>query len=291
MSRRRAVRGFTRGKIAHRRGGSLKILEPPMSRVEPRIFVEMKEPKRLHPSEGQRRMVSFDPAAYGAWFESALGRRVWADEERVILDLLGEIGGSRVLDAGCGDGRLAAKLASGGARVVAVDVGLDMLRAARKRHGADYANLSLVQADIERLPLASEMVDLVVTVTTLCFVANPKAVARELARVLRPGGYLVVGELGRWSLWAVRRRLRALVGGGPWAAARFWTRATLFGLLRDAGLAPLAARGAIFYPRSALLARTLGPLDRTLGKGTTIGAAFVAVAAEKPRTSPPPEHA
>jgi len=44
--------------------------------------------------------------------------------------------------------------------------------------------------------LASESVDVVVAVTTLCFVADAAAAARELGRVLRLGGRLVIGELG-----------------------------------------------------------------------------------------------
>jgi hypothetical protein len=62
-------------------------------------------------------------------------------------------------------------------------------------------------------------------------------------------------------------------------------------LLREAGLTPLAARGAVFYPRSTWLARVLGSLDQKLGKKTTFGAAFVAVTGEKPRDSRPMESA
>jgi broad specificity phosphatase PhoE/protein-L-isoaspartate O-methyltransferase len=246
--------------------------------------------RRRRPSVS-RQAAAFDAAAYGAWFESRLGRRVWADEARLILDLLGEIRGSRVLDAGCGDGRLAAMLAAAGARLVGVDLDRGMLGAARGREADSHARFNLVQADIARLPLPNEAVDVVVAVTTLCFVADPIAAVREFGRVLRPGGRLVIGELGRWSTWAVRRRLRAWAGDRLWASARFWTRAALMQLLREAGLTPLAARGAVFYPRSTWLARVLGSLDQKLGKKTTFGAAFVAVSGEKPRDSRPMESA
>jgi ubiquinone/menaquinone biosynthesis C-methylase UbiE len=162
-----------------------------------------------------------------------------------------------------------------------VDLNRAMLGAARARESESRARFNLIQADIARLPLASEAVDIVVAVTTLCFVADPIAALREFARVLRPGGRLVVGELGRWSTWAAGRRFRAWLGDSVWASARFWTRATLFRLLRRGGLAPVAARGAVFYPRNAWLAAVLSPLDRTLGRTTTIGAAFIAVAGEK----------
>jgi len=119
-----------------------------------------------------------DAVAYGAWFDTALGRRVWADETRVVLDLLGGVAGRRVLDAGCGDGRLGAALACAGARVVGVDLDSGMLRMARARRTGGMTRLDLLQADIERLPLAAEAVDLVVAVTTLCFVGDPRAATR-----------------------------------------------------------------------------------------------------------------
>jgi len=227
---------------------------------------------------------TLDPGAYAAWFDTALGQRVWADEMAVLLDLVGDVAGRRVVDAGCGDGRLAAVLAGGGARVVGVDLDPDMLRAAQSRRAAGDGRLHLIRADIERLPLASESADVVVAVTTLCRVADPVAAVRKLGCVLRPGGRLVLGELGRWSVWAAGRRLRALLHGGPWASARFWTKPALIRLLQDAGFSPAATRGAVFYPRSEWLACLFEPLDRTLGTHTTIGAAFIAVLGEKPRS-------
>ena len=46
----------------------------------------------------------------------------------------------------------------------------------------------------------------------------------ELARVLEPGGSLVVGELGRWSPWNVRCRISGLAGHPVWRESRFWSR-------------------------------------------------------------------
>lgn len=226
--------------------------------------------------------VRFDPTGYGAWFDTALGRRVWTDELRAVAALLGPLSGRRVLDAGCGDGRLAVVLAGEGARVVGADIDVSMLRAARARGKEAKVELSLVAADVARVPLASESFDTIVAVTTLCFVPDPRAAARELARLLRPGGRLVIGELGRWSSWALSRRLRALLRPGPWRAARFWTRSALIRLVREVDLVPGDVRGAVFYPRNETLGRILSPLDPLLGPLMTVGAAFVAVRGDKP---------
>jgi SAM-dependent methyltransferase len=206
-----------------------------------------------------------DPARYAAWFETPLGRRVWADEERVLRELLGPVAGRTVLDAGCG------------ASVVAADRDPGMLREARARSPSATGQPHLVRADLEHLPFADDGFDLAVAVTTLCLVRDPRAVVAEVARVVRPQGRVLVGELGRWSLWALRRRVR----GGRWLAARFWTRHGLVRLLEAAALVPTEVRGAVYYSGSAWLGRVLAPLSRWLERRTSIGAAFLAVAAVK----------
>lgn len=99
---------------------------------------------------------------------------------------------------------------------------------------------------------------------------------RELARVLRR---LVLGELGRWSLWAAIRRLRGWLGSTTWKVARFRTAADLRALAEESGLSVTAVRGAVFYPPVGIFARVLAPLDPWLGRLTTFGAAFIVLRA------------
>ncbi len=117
--------------------------------------------------------------------------------------------------------------------------------------------------------------------TVLCFVPDAKAAVREMARALRPGGRLVLGELGRWSLWASTRRVRGWLGSPTWKAARFRDAGELRKLAEAAGLTVTATRGAIFYPPAGWLARVMAPVDPWLGRRTTIGAAFIAFAATR----------
>ncbi|MBI4539595.1 MAG: class I SAM-dependent methyltransferase [Gemmatimonadetes bacterium] len=232
--------------------------------------------------------IAFDPAAYGAWFDSPLGRRVWVDEERALFGVLQPKAGWHVLDAGCGDGRLLLSLARHGVRAVGVDASAAMLRAARDRACAAGLPVQLARADVRALPFADESFDAVAAVTVLCFVADSLAALREVARTVRRGGRVAIGELGRWSSWAARRRSQGRRHGGPWSVARFWSARGLRRLLRAAGLVSRRVRGAVFYPRSAAAARAFAPLDAGLGAITTVGAAFIALAADKPAADAAP---
>lgn len=223
----------------------------------------------------------FDPAAYADWFRTELGQRVWRDERRALHLALGHVGGLVVLDVGAGDGRLARELADRGARVVALDRSAAMLTAAAGERGGAGSDLSRVQADAARLPFADGSFDRVIAVTVLCFSARPGEIVREMARVTRPDGRVVLGELGRWSVWALVCRVRGWFAGGLWVSARFRTGSELRSILGAAGLRPGDVRGAVYYPRSGVAARMLGWLDAWLGARTTVGAAFVAAAGVK----------
>lgn len=156
-----------------------------------------------------------------------------------------------------------------------------MLAAARARARDAGVGARFIEGRIERLPFPDASFDLVAAVTVLCFVANGAAAVREMARVLRPGGRLVLGELGRWNLWAAIRRLRGWSGSPIWKAARFRTAGTLRALAEQAGLRTTTIRGAVFYPPIGLCARLVASLDGWLGRITTTDAAFIALAAIK----------
>jgi SAM-dependent methyltransferase len=221
------------------------------------------------------------PDAYADWRRSPLGRITDALEEHLLLDRIGPACGLRVLDVGCGDGVLATRLAQGGARVTGLDASADMIAAARSRANAAGVEVDLVEADADDLPFPDGHFDSVVSVATLCFVDDPRQAIREMVRVLQPGSRLILGELGRWNLWAAQRRVKGWLGADLWRAAHFRSRADLFALAADAGLEGATVTGAVFYPPLGLAAKAMAPMDPWIGRRTSVGAAFLVLSAAK----------
>ncbi len=125
---------------------------------------------------------SWDPEGYqnNAGFVSTLGEP--------LIDLLQPAVGERVLDLGCGDGTLSAKLVATGVEVIGVDSSPPQVAAARAR------GLEALVEDARRLGFNCEF-DAVFSNAALHWVRDPAAVADGVFAALKPGGRFV-GELG-----------------------------------------------------------------------------------------------
>ncbi len=121
----------------------------------------------------------------------------------------------RVLDVACGPGTLAHAMAPLTAQVVAVDLCLPMLQAARKAQSDSSPTLLLTQGDVEELPYRSQTFDLVTCTYSFANFPGPLRVVKELARVTRRGGQIAVIDLVAPENSAQRKyltRLEALRG-------------------------------------------------------------------------------
>lgn len=152
-----------------------------------------------------------------------------------LADLVGDVAGIRVLDAGCGSGPIYADLRAGGAIVTGIDSSAGMLEQAKLRLGTDA---DLAVADLgEPLPFDDNTFDLVVASQTLHYMEDWGPTLDEFRRVLKPGERLIISEEhpsatflgdrlsgGNSEYFGVRARTEEWNMGGQSAELVFWDR-------------------------------------------------------------------
>ncbi len=116
--------------------------------------------------------------------------------EALVKSIGGVTKGARVLDLGCGDGTTALPAAQLGADVLGVDIARNLVEAGNRRAKEQgLKNLSFQQGDACDLrDLESDSFDLAVSIFGAMFAPKPMDVAKEMVRVTRPGGRIVMGN-------------------------------------------------------------------------------------------------
>ncbi len=155
--------------------------------------------------------------------------------------------GDRVIDLGCGTGRHVLELSKRPGIIHGADISRHDLRVARyllevmRGRNEVRAKVHWLQMAGERLPFADAAFDRVICTETLEHVDDDSVLARELVRVLKPGGILAVSVPDEYSeklFWKLSKEYRTTVGGH----VRIYERKRIVALLREAGLRPYAVR-------------------------------------------------
>jgi SAM-dependent methyltransferase len=154
------------------------------------------------------------------------------DLQARVIDLAAPAAGETVVDVGCGNGMYLAELAGRGlvGGMLGVDMSPGMLTAARERLGtvagpvqlrgsgakAATGSVALLAADATALPIRDGVADLALAMHMLYHVPEPEHAVRELRRVTRPGGRVVIGLNGLGHLRELREIVAAARGDGRW---------------------------------------------------------------------------
>jgi len=194
-----------------------------------------------------------------------LERRLQVVFEQLLADV--NLKGSRLLDAGCGTGFFSVQAARLGANVISLDVGKNLLKETRRKGIA-----AVVAADAARMPIRDRSFDVVVSSECIEHTLSPPDTMRELIRVLRPGGWLVVtcpNAVWRWSCTIANalhlRPYQGIENWPGWNELRLWAE--------EGGLDVRHQIGLHLFP---FVLQSSHPILRRLDRlGGRVGSVFV----------------
>jgi 2-polyprenyl-6-hydroxyphenyl methylase/3-demethylubiquinone-9 3-methyltransferase len=204
------------------------------------------------------RALAYD--ALGERFDAVMNRYDLERRIALVLDHVPRDAGRATLEVGCGLGYLSVRLRERGLEPVSVDIAGSLLRSGRSRGRLAEP----VQADALALPFPDRRFDLVVSSDCVEHTPAPRGAVREMARVLRPGGRLVLTCPNAVWHWSVR--LADRIGIRPYEGFENWPGfSELRCWIEEAGLRTLEHSGFHALPFQLPAAqRWLPALDRWL---------------------------
>lgn len=148
-------------------------------------------------------MADFDVKSkeYDAWYDTPLGAFVDARECECAFYLLPHDLGENLLDAGCGTGRFSLKMALHGHSVTGIDLSEPMLDIARQKAAKTSKKLTFKKMDLCNLEFEDESFDSVVSMALFEFIHDDEKALSECFRVIKPGGYVMIGTITKDSAW------------------------------------------------------------------------------------------
>lgn len=201
---------------------------------------------------------------YDKYYETTQGIAADNIEKQIITALIKNIPAGPLLELGCGTGHWTRFCSQQGFRVTATDISEEMLKIAR---GKNIKNATFQKADAAKLPFPDQSFSLIVSITMLEFVDDVEAVLNEIGRLLKSGGWLVLGCLNAESELGKNKN-----NDEVFRDARFFSPEKIRQMLLKFG-EPKANSGVYYFPTFELLDGT--------DKQNTVQPAFIGAIVQK----------
>jgi ubiquinone/menaquinone biosynthesis C-methylase UbiE len=121
-------------------------------------------------------------------------------EEKPLMRTIGNVKGKKVLDVACGTGRITLKLLRKGARVCGIDITPAMLKKAQEKTIKYGRRCDLKKASVYQIPYVKNEFDIVICSLAISHIKNLDRGVGEMARVLKPGGKLILSDLHPYAI-------------------------------------------------------------------------------------------
>ncbi len=214
--------------------------------------------------EGTTDIFSTEAERYDAWFDSPEGRVLFENEVAVIR-LLWHDEFRPALEVGVGTGRFA--------QTLGIEFGIDPAAGALRL--AEARGIKVKQARGEALPFPDAAFGCVFMIATLCFASDPRGLLREAARVLRPEGLLLIGDIPRDSTWGKLYQRKKLEGHPFYRGARLYPMGEVEIMLHEATLS------LVGFASTLIESQPGAPRPETARLGQAADAGFVCLLARK----------
>jgi ubiquinone/menaquinone biosynthesis C-methylase UbiE len=138
---------------------------------------------------------------YDSYYKTDFGKKVDLIEKKIITELLKNVPRNFMLELGCGTGHWSDYFEKQGFNVLGIDISEPMLKLAIEKN----INAKFLKADSHYLPFTNKSFSIVSSITMLEFVDDQDKVLQEIYRVLKPGGWLIIGCLNDSSVLGERK--------------------------------------------------------------------------------------
>ena len=181
-------------------------------------------------------------------FECAKEKFVDEIQRGLILDMLGNLNGKKVLDIGCGTGRIGAHVAAHNpkADVIGVDTSKSMLKIAKnKAKKMKLKNIVFKEGDIYNLKLPRGYFDVITFIRVIWHLEHPEIALNHIKKLLKKDGILIVDFLNKQSYLGMLNRIRK---DKQEVVSEFYSVKDILELLRKSGFSIESFKGQELLP-------------------------------------------